>query len=71
MMKNEMKVEVTEDFSVYDHTGKVLLQEFHEGEQFDVKLNDDTWEFICGETVAAEYDQFGNLTVHDCFKVIQ
>ncbi|WP_318582891.1 hypothetical protein [Bacillus paranthracis] len=69
-MKNEIKVEVTEDFSISDNTGKVL-QEFREGEQYDVKLNDDTWEFICGETVAAEYDQFGKLIVHDCFKVIQ
>ncbi|HHT7228545.1 TPA: hypothetical protein ACTZ5W_005940 [Bacillus cereus] len=47
------------------------MQEFREGEQYDVMLNDNTWEFICGETVADEYDQFGNLTVHDCFKIIQ
>ncbi|CUB13908.1 hypothetical protein BN2127_JRS1_05048 [Bacillus cereus] len=33
MIKNEIKVEVTEDFSVYDHTDKLLLQEFHKGEQ--------------------------------------
>ncbi|KXI90056.1 hypothetical protein [Bacillus paranthracis] len=69
-MKDKIKVEVTEDFIVSDNTGKVL-QEFREGEQYDVNLNNDTWEFICGETVAAEYDQFGNLTVHECFKVIQ
>ncbi|GAB6575043.1 TPA: hypothetical protein QC443_002461 [Bacillus cereus] len=69
-MKDKIKVEVTEDFIVIDNTGKVL-QEFREGEQYDVNLNNDTWEFICGETVAAEYDQFGNLTVHECFKVIQ
>ncbi|WP_270364723.1 hypothetical protein [Bacillus paranthracis] len=69
-MKDKIKVEVTEDFFVSDNTGKVL-QEFREGEQYDVNLNNDTWEFICGETVAAEYDQFGNLTVHECFKVIQ
>ncbi|KAB2491444.1 hypothetical protein F8158_27905 [Bacillus cereus] len=68
-MKKEIKVEVKNDFTVCDNTGK-LLQEFKVGEQFDVMLNENTWQFICGEIVVAEYNYFGNITMHDGFKLI-
>ncbi|WP_242449401.1 hypothetical protein [Bacillus thuringiensis] len=68
-MKKEIKVEVKNDFTICDNTGK-LLQEFKEGEQFDVKLNKNTWKFICGELVVAEYNYFGNIKMHDGFKLI-
>ncbi|WP_457794716.1 hypothetical protein [Bacillus paranthracis] len=47
-MKKEIKVEVTKDSYIYNNKGEVI-QGLKEGEQFVVKLNNDTWKFICGE----------------------
>lgn len=69
-MKKEIKVEVTKDTYIYDNKGEVI-QGLKEGEQFVVKLNNDTWKFICGEIVVAEYNYFGKIKMHDGFKLIQ
>ncbi len=68
-MKKEIKVEVTKDTYIYDNKGEVI-QGLKEGEQFVVKLNNDTWKFICGEIVVAEYNYFGKIKMHDGFKLI-
>ncbi|HFK1818068.1 TPA: hypothetical protein ACGXQI_005008 [Bacillus paranthracis] len=68
-MKKEIKVEVTKDSYIYNNKGEVI-QGLKEGEQFVVKLNNDTWKFICGEIVVAEYNYFGKIKMHDGFKLI-
>lgn len=68
-MKREIKIEVINDFTICDNKGE-MLQEFKAGEQFDVKFNKNTWKFICGEIVVAECNYFGNIKMHDGFKLI-